>query len=92
MPIIIVVLPMTVMAPVPVAVRIIVVIILELPIQYADFAQFTGKGSLLRLHLSHDSGEPQSACRPSTLFSSNLPVLASTPTSCVTPSFLISKE
>src|SRR5258708_39594527 len=43
-------------------------------------------------HLSHDSGQPQSACEPSTLFSSNLPVLASTPTSCVTPPFLISKE
>ena len=35
-------------------------------------------------HLSHDSCQPQSACGPSTLFSSNLPVLASTPTSCVT--------
>jgi hypothetical protein len=34
----------------------------------------------------------QSAFGPSALFSSNLPVLASTPTSCVTPPFLMSKE
>jgi ABC-type molybdate transport system substrate-binding protein len=43
-------------------------------------------------HPSYDSGQPQSACGPSTLFSSNLPVFASTPTSGVTPPFLISKE